>query len=277
MTAAATRANSTTGRTPSTGGDTMFVPRPGRTAERLGHRLAAGRPALAAVALWAVAFVVLTALLVGLGLLLTRVLLPAGLDGFDASESRWFVLERTPTLNTVTRIGSDLGSTGVILGVAALVVVVLAIGKHWRPIGFLVCTMTLEFAVFLTTAFLVARQRPPVPRLDVSPPTSSYPSGHTATALALYAGLALVVWSLVRLTLVRALAWLLAIALPIFVAVSRLYRGMHFLTDVSASVLLACGALLCALLVTRSMAAAATERRRAASAPPADHLSGVTP
>ena len=70
--------------------------------------------------------------------------------------------------------------------------------------------------------------------------------------MALYFGLALVVWSLVRVSLVRALVWALAIALPVFVAVSRLYRGMHFLTDVTAGVLLGCGALLFALLATRS-------------------------
>jgi membrane-associated phospholipid phosphatase len=271
MTATATRGNETTGRNTSTEGDTVFTPRPGRKAQTLGHRLAALRPVLAAVAIWVIAFVILGAVLVGLGLLLTHVLLSAGLGRVDTSESRWFVLERTSTLNWVTRIGSDLGSTGVILGIAALAVVVLAIRKHWRQIGFLACTMTLEFAVFLTTAFLVGRQRPTVPRLDVSPPTSSYPSGHTATSLALYVGLAIVVWSLVRLALVRAFAWVLAIALPIFVAVSRLYRGMHFLTDVTASVLLGCGALLFALLITRSMVAASAERRHhMATSPTAD-------
>ena len=67
-----------------------------------------------------VAFVVLGAALIGLGLLLTLVLLPAGLGAEDASWRRWFVPERTPTLNAVTRIGSDLGSSGVILAASVL-------------------------------------------------------------------------------------------------------------------------------------------------------------
>ena len=66
--------------------------------------------------------------------------------------------------------------------------------------------------------------------------------------------------TLVRGTLPRVFVWLVAILLPIVVGASRLYRGMHFPTDVAASVLLATGALLFALLAVRSMAAAEAER-----------------
>jgi undecaprenyl-diphosphatase len=218
------------------------------------------RPVIAAVAVWLVAFVVLAGVIVGLGLLLIHVLSPAGGGRVDSAVSRWFVTARTPSWNTVTAIGSDLGSTGVVIGVAVLAAIVLAIGRHWRQIGFLACTLTLEFSVFLLATIVVDRTRPQVPRLDVTPPTSSYPSGHTAAAITLYVGLAIVIWSLVRSPVIRTLAWIIAIALPIFVGVSRLYRGMHHLTDVLASVLLGCGALLFALLATRSAVAVSEER-----------------
>ena len=68
-------------------------------------------------------------------------------------------------------------------------------------------------------------------------------------------GLAIVIWSLVRSTTIRAVAWIVAFAVPIFVGVSRLYRGMHHLTDVIASVLLGCGVVLFALLTTRAAVA----------------------
>jgi membrane-associated phospholipid phosphatase len=47
---------------------------------------------------------------------------------------------------------------------------------------------------------------------------------------------------------VRVLVWLLAVALPIYVGISRLYRGMHHPTDEVGSAVLAAGALLFALL-----------------------------
>jgi undecaprenyl-diphosphatase len=65
-------------------------------------------------------------------------------------------------------------------------------------------------------------------------------------------GLALIVTSLVRNLLVRALVWSLAVVLPIAVALSRLYRGMHHPTDVIASVIGAAGCLAFALLATRT-------------------------
>jgi undecaprenyl-diphosphatase len=115
---------------------------------------------------------------------------------------------------------------------------------------------------------MVNRDRPLVPRLDSTPPTSSYPSGHTAASIALYVGLAIIIWSLVRSTTVRAITWIVAVAIPVLVGISRLYRGMHHLTDVLASVLLGCGVLLFALFVTRSSVAVSVARDHDAVALP---------
>ncbi len=71
----------------------VLTARPGGLADAVGRSLGARRPALAAVIVWVVAFVVLGAATIGLGLLLTHVLLPAGLGAEDASWSRWFVPE----------------------------------------------------------------------------------------------------------------------------------------------------------------------------------------
>ena len=232
----------------------------GGVARSIGHSVGAHRPLLAAVIVWAAAFVVLGAAIVGLGLLLTHVLLPAGLGREDAGWIRWFVPERTPSLNTLTRFGSDLGSTAVILVVSAITGVALALGRFWRQFAFLFFALTLEFGLFILTTMIVDRHRPTVPQLDAAPPTSSFPSGHTAASLTLYVGLAIVLSSLVPRTLPRVLVWLVAVLLPVAVGISRLYRGMHFPTDVAASVLLATGALLFALLAVRSMAAAEAAR-----------------
>jgi undecaprenyl-diphosphatase len=58
--------------------------------------------------------------------------------------------------------------------------------------------------------------------------------------------------SLVRNLLLRVVVWSVAVGVPIAVALSRLYRGMHHPTDVMASVIGAAGCLAFALLATRT-------------------------
>lgn len=223
------------------------------------ERLRARGPVLAGVAAWVIAYAVLTMVIVGLGLLLTHTLLPAGLEQIDLSVSRWFVGQRTPTLDTITLVGSEFGSTGAIVGLTAIAVVVLAVKRYWYDIVFVIGAIALEFTVFLTATLVIDRNRPDVPRLDPSPVTSSYPSGHAAATLTLYLAIAIVIASRLRSAVVRTMVWVVAMAVPFLVGFSRIYRGMHHLTDVTVSVLLAVGALLFALFVTRTAAAAATE------------------
>jgi undecaprenyl-diphosphatase len=106
-----------------------------------------------------------------------------------------------------------------------------------------------ELAVFLTATALVDRPRPPVPHLDAQlPPTSSFPSGHTAAAICLYGTLAALVLAATRVWW-RRVAVILAVLLVVAVALARLYRGAHYPTDVLGSVLFAAPWLLVVLHV----------------------------
>jgi undecaprenyl-diphosphatase len=98
--------------------------------------------------------------------------------------------------------------------------------------------MAGELGIFLVAAYVVMRPRPHVSHLDGhAPPTSAYPSGHTAATTCLYVAIAILVIGLAR-GWWRWLFLIPAIALPILVATSRLYRGEHHPTDVLASLLL---------------------------------------
>jgi undecaprenyl-diphosphatase len=242
--------------------DTPFLEaRPGSLADRLGDRWRDHSPVAATAIVAITGLIVMAAVMIGLGLLLVHVLAPGGVGRWDASVNEWFVTQRTTTLNTVTRWGSDLGATLTIVGIALVAAVALAIARRWDAVRFLVIALVIEVSVFLISTVFVNRPRPDVPRLDVSPPTSSYPSGHTAAAIVLYVALALIVSVLTRSALLRTVVWILAIALPIVVGLSRLYRGMHHPTDVMASVILAIGALLLSLFAARTGSAVAAHRR----------------
>ncbi|HJU57693.1 MAG TPA: phosphatase PAP2 family protein [Actinomycetota bacterium] len=204
----------------------------------------------------------MTAILVALGLVLTKVLVDGWVGRWDRAVDRWFFVHREATFDAITEWGSRLGDTAAIVGVAALAVVILAIARHRAHIAFLVAALVLEVTTFVTTTFVIDRERPTVPHLDEGPPTSSFPSGHVAASIVLYAGLALIITSLGLSRLVRVLAWIAAVAVPIFVAASRLYRGMHHPTDVIGSMIGALGCLAFAFLATRTGVAVSEENER---------------
>ena len=248
----------------STRGTLVDRVQPGSLPYRLAQRSRTRKPLVSGLAVGVAGYVALTVLLVSLGLLLTKVLLDGPVGRWDRSLDRWFFLHRTLTFNAITEWGTRVGDVAAVIVVAAVAVGILALGRHWPHIAFLVGALLIEVTTFLTTTFVIDRRRPAVPHLDPGPPTSSFPSGHTAAAIVLYVGLALIVTSLVRSWLARAVAWLVAFAIPTFVALSRLYRGMHHPTDVIGSVIGALGCLAFAFLATRTGVAVAEANERAA-------------
>jgi membrane-associated phospholipid phosphatase len=180
---------------------------------------------------------VLLLAMIGLGLLITRVVEHDWPFTAEDGINRAFAAHRTDPANVITLIGSFVGSTPCIVAVTAIVAFILLKTLHsWREPLFLCAAVSAQALVFLFTTLAIDRQRPAVHRLDNSPPTSSFPSGHTSAATALYCGLALVLAMQVRRTWAKALCWLLVV-FPLYVAISRLYRGMHHPSDVTASFL----------------------------------------
>jgi undecaprenyl-diphosphatase len=196
--------------------------------------------------------------LVGLGYLLGHNLRNSGLVHEDGAVDRWFASHRHPFWNHVTKVATYGAETITVIAFGLIAFVLLRWGLgRWRESLFLAASVIGEVVIFVSTTLLVDRHRPAVPRLDSAPPTSSFPSGHTAAAVALYGSLAVIAWHTARAGWVRTLATVAAVVLPIAVATSRLYRGMHFLTDVLAGTLLA----VCWLVVTHRLLLSEPERR----------------
>ncbi len=202
-----------------------------------------------AVLLLLLAAAVLLGVLVGAGLLATRVEPGSELAGSDAAVVEGLAGERTPALDTVSGVAAELGNTLVVVTIGAVAALATAARRWWRAVAVLAAALVGELAVFLGTSSLIDRPRPAVPHLDAElPPTSSFPSGHTGAAICLYGGLA-------ALTLAATRAWwrwlvlALAVVVVAAVALARLYRGAHFPTDVLGSVLLAVPWLLVVLRV----------------------------
>jgi undecaprenyl-diphosphatase len=195
--------------------------------------------------------VLLLALALSLGWLLTRAEEGDAFEQRDGALAQWFAAHRTSVLDTLSGPAAELGNTWVVVGVGVVGAVAAWSSFHsWRPAVVLAVALGGELAVFLTTTALIDRPRPPVPHLDAHlPPTSSFPSGHTAAAVCLYGALAAVVLSGARGGW-RRWAALLAVLVVLLVAGARLYRGAHYPTDVATSMLFA---LTWLLVVLRSL------------------------
>ena len=199
-------------------------PAAGRPSARHYGRVAAGV---------VVAWVLILGLIVGIGELITK-------DGNgnvlgDRTIPHWFAAHRTATWTHWSLIFTTLGATQAILIVAlATCVVFLAVTRHWRPVIFVATVMFGELGAFLAAAAVVKRPRPDVSQLDQHLPTSAYPSGHEAATCCLYVAVAILVIGHAR-GWWRWLFLIPAIAMPVLVALSRMYRGEHHPTDILGS------------------------------------------
>jgi membrane-associated phospholipid phosphatase len=143
---------------------------------------------------------------------------------------------RTSILNDITLFFSWTGATVSIIGVCLVVVaLVWWRTKQWWYAVIPLIAISAQALVFFFTTLLIDRERPHVEKLDDSPPTSSYPSGHTGAATGLYFTLALMALR-IRNPALRAVVMTVCILVPFCVATARLYRGMHHLSDVSVAI-----------------------------------------
>ena len=189
-----------------------------------GRRRTALRLGGGAVAIWAGLSLI--------GLLFTHVISPNGPPAWDSGVVDRLAAHRTTALDTATQLGSGIANTQTVIVVTLAVMLLLRwrLGR-WYESWVVVAAIIGELVVFVAITATVHRDRPTVVRLDAAPPTSSFPSGHTAAAVALYGCLAILLLKLWPGVAARLAATLL-FAIPVVVGLSRLYRGMHFPTDV---------------------------------------------
>lgn len=184
------------------------------------------------LAMLGIVYVAFSAAWFAVGWLLTRPLKNSFIVHNDQSISRWFVDQRTSRLNSLSFVASMLSDTVVKIAVTAVVaIVMLIVWKRWLEPLVVLVALILEAMCFITITTLVGRPRPAVQKLDTSPVGSSFPSGHTGAAL-VYSAIVVVIFWHTRRRWIRAIAVAVAAILPLCVALARMYRGMHYFTDV---------------------------------------------
>ncbi len=138
---------------------------------------------------------------------------------------------RAPWLTDVARAVTQLGSAAVTLPLTALAAVLLAIRRRWVEAAVVVSATALLYAGVQELKDATDRPRPPGGLVGAS--GSAFPSGHAAHAI-LYPWLALTLAVRLRPRMAGGTALLVAgVALAVLVGLSRVYLGVHYLSDVS--------------------------------------------
>lgn len=151
----------------------------------------------------------------------------------DSGAASWGSTNATEASTAILRGLTQLGATATVVVLAATVALVHARARNRTAIAaFLLVVVLGQNLVVNLVKVLVDRARP-----DIDPLAgfsgASFPSGHTAAAFATFAALALV---LGRGRGARVQARLLgaAVALAAAVGMSRVFLGVHWMTDVVA-------------------------------------------
>lgn len=241
----------------------MLTARPGGPAERVAHFLERLHPALVFALLMLGGLAAIALLSIGLGFLITRVIEPSwGIGAADERMNVWLAMHRTSSRTEASLIGSIIAGGVVLPIVAGSLAIVFAALRRWRIAAFFAFALAVESATYRATTLAVHSHRPRVARLESLPVNASYPSGHTAASIAVYGGIVLLLTSRIAGTTVRSFAWLLALSIVAFVAMARMYRGMHHSLDVGGGLFVGVAALTVIVFACRAAGAAADFRGR---------------
>jgi len=175
----------------------------------------------------------LVAVMVGLGYLVTEVLPSTAIGKWDAEVPRRLVEYRQQDGVSESKLITSLSETPTIVALTALAAAVFRwkFGR-WRESLVVIYAVVGETGIFMATTLLIDRPRPNVPKLDAAPPTSSFPSGHTAAAVCFYGAIAAIIIWHTRHRWIKVVAVVVCAAVPLTIGGSRVYRGMHYPTDV---------------------------------------------
>ena len=155
---------------------------------------------------------------------------------------------------TVFAIGiSQLASPVTILGLLAICLVILVHQRRLPDALGILISVVGAYGTVAILKVLIERPRPPLDMQAIIETGYSFPSGHSVAAMSMYGFLA---YLLYRDTTSRTVRWLtvsVASALILLMGWSRLYLGVHYLSDVIAGYLVGAAFLYLAMIVTRHL------------------------
>jgi undecaprenyl-diphosphatase len=160
------------------------------------------------------------------------------ISSFDHSLLTLFVAHRTDSVAIFFFQVTQLGSVLAICAVGTAIALILALRHRISEMTGLIVTLGGTALASSTIKVLVARSRPDTFYAVYQETGYSFPSEHTALATSLCIFIVYLVFRLTRSRAWRATAFCIAFVIIISVALSRLYLGVHYPSDVIGGILI---------------------------------------
>jgi membrane-associated phospholipid phosphatase len=168
---------------------------------------------------------------------------------------------RTDALNAFFEGYTGLGQWFVLAAASLVAVVALAATARRREAFFLFIVMTVSPLLNLLLKLLFTRGRPPVDQALVQAGGYAFPSGHAMSSATFALALVVIAWP----TRWRVPATILAATFALLMGASRVYLGVHWLTDVLAGWAMAAAIVTGTVLVMDAVGDARAARRESAA------------
>jgi membrane-associated phospholipid phosphatase len=143
-------------------------------------------------------------------------------------------------LRGLAKVLTQLGAPVLVELVTVVLVVLLVVRGRRRSGLYLASCIAGAYAISTTGKLLVDRSRPVFDDAFAHARGASFPSGHATGSAAFYLALAVVLLSVLRRPPRTALL-LMALVVPVVVAVTRVVLGVHYVSDVTAGLLIGWG------------------------------------
>ncbi len=154
----------------------------------------------------------------------------------DASVQQWAISARSPGATRFFVGVTDIGGPAGCATIAVIAAIVLAIQKRWRWIAYLAATTGGGALLNMELKRYFARARPDITTMLKLAKGYSFPSGHAMGSTVVFGALSYFAFRLLPGWRWKSAALAFATTMVIAVALSRVYLGAHWLSDVGAGI-----------------------------------------
>jgi len=159
-------------------------------------------------------------------------------QAFDDAILHWVAAHQVPWAHVAMLQVTELGTGVVVMMVVAISSLFLWLTRHKHSAALLLVTTIVGILINSMLKDVFHRTRPSIFSSGVEVFSSSFPSGHSMSAAIVYGTVAYLAARLQQRHWARVLTAVIALALILLIAASRIYLGVHYPSDTVAGMVI---------------------------------------